>query len=224
MKKLKKLIIFAVLLSVFTFNSTIFASAASNKNPVIMVHGLGGSSTNFYMIQNYLVSKGWSRDQMTAVVLPTKTGDNILNSRAISNAVDKLLAQTGASKVDIIAHSMGGANSLYYITKMNGAQKVDKLVTLGGANRLVTSSAPSGVDVTSITGTADMIVASSLSKLNGANNISVPGVTHIGLLSNSKVNSLIEKALLNSESNQGSGSSDSNSGWNWPYFNWFSSK
>lgn len=220
MKKLKKLIIFAVVLSIFTFNSTLFASAASDRNPVIMVHGLGGSSTNFYMIKNYLVSKGWSKDQINAVVLPTKTGDNILNGRAISSAVDKLLAQTGASKVDIVAHSMGGANSLYYITKLNGAQKVDKLVTLGGANRLVTSTAPAGVTVTSITGTADMIVASSLSKLNGANNISVPGVTHIGLLNNSQVNALIEQALLGNTSNQGSGTS--NSGWSWPFSNWIS--
>lgn len=133
-----------------------------------------------------------------AVDLPDKVldvGNNAINSRVIDNYVNDVLQKTGKSKVDIVAHSMGGANSLYYITKLGGNAKVDKLVTLGGANGLVTSVAPEGVDVTSIYSLNDMIVNNYLSHLQGANNIRIYGVGHIGLLNNSNVNSLIVKAL-----------------------------
>lgn len=90
---------------------------------------------------------------------------------------------------------MGGANSLYYILNRGGSTKVDKLVTLGGANRLTTSSAPEGVEVTSIYSTSDTIVSPALSRLSGANNIQVSLVSHIGLLFNSRVNALIKTAL-----------------------------
>ena len=95
-----------------------------------------------------------------------------------------------------VAHSMGGANSLYYILNRGGIDKVDKLITLGGANRLTTSSAPRGVIVTSIYSTSDTIVSPLLSRLDGANNISVNLVSLIGLLYNSRVNALIKAALI----------------------------
>jgi len=201
-----------IIITFLTLNlsSTIFG--ASDKNPIVMVHGLGGSGSNFLSIQSYLSSEGWSKSEMSALNLPSKSVNNSLNANAISKEVDSLLSKTGASEVDIIAHSMGGANSLYYIKNMQASGKVDKLVTLGGANRLVTSTAPSGVDTTSITGTSDMIVTSSLSKLSGANNVSVTGVSHIALLSNSQVKSLIKSALSgDSSSNNETDSTDKSS-------------
>jgi triacylglycerol lipase len=90
---------------------------------------------------------------------------------------------------------MGGANSLYYINNLNGMSKVDRLVTLGGANKLVSSTAPNGIAVTSIYSSSDMIVTNYLSELKGANNIQISGVDHVSLLMNAKVNSLIVQAL-----------------------------
>jgi len=194
-------IVIAVLAINFTSMTSIFGAA--DKNPVILVHGLGGGAYNFVGIQSYLSGQGWSKDRMKALELPSKLGDNTSNGASISSAVDKMISSTGAKKVDIIAHSMGGANSLYYINNLKGSSKVDKLVTLGGANRLVTTKAPSGVAVTTISSSTDMIVnAALLSRLDGANNITINGVTHVGLLFSSNVNSLIKKAL-------GAASSDS---------------
>ncbi|OOM16119.1 esterase/lipase family protein [Clostridium saccharobutylicum] len=189
-----------VLMTVFTFGLCQVkpAYAKTEHNPVVFVHGLGGASYNFAFIENYLKTQGWSQDELFAVDLPDKVldvGNNAINSRVIDNYVNDVLQKTGKSKVDIVAHSMGGANSLYYITKLGGNAKVDKLVTLGGANGLVTSVAPEGVDVTSIYSLNDMIVNNYLSHLQGANNIRIYGVGHIGLLNNGNVNSLIVKAL-----------------------------
>ncbi|QOS82734.1 alpha/beta fold hydrolase [Paenibacillus sp. JNUCC31] len=171
------------------------ASAATARTPVVFVHGLTGSDSNFAAIKSYLRSQGWSNDELFAIDLPSKQGNQTLNSAAIARFVDNVLLETGHSKVHIVAHSMGGANSLYYILNRGGASKVDKLVTLGGANRLTTTSAPKGITVTSIYSTSDTIVSPLLSRLDGANNIQVSLVSHIGLLFNSRVNALIKTAL-----------------------------
>ncbi|ANY69389.1 esterase [Paenibacillus sp. BIHB 4019] len=171
------------------------ASAATARTPVVFVHGLGGSDSNFIYIESYLRSQGWSSNELFAIDLPSKQGNQLLNSAAISQFVDNTLSETGHTKVNIVAHSMGGANSLYYILNRSGASKVDKLVTLGGANRLTTTTAPTGIKVTSIYSTSDTIVSPALSRLDGANNIQISLVSHIGLLLNSQVNTLIKTAL-----------------------------
>ncbi|MEN8906200.1 MAG: alpha/beta fold hydrolase [Clostridiales bacterium] len=213
MKKIITLITIVILLvtiSVIALFSTLSISAATSQNPVIMVHGLTGSGSNFSSIESYLQQNGWDSSQMEALDLPSKMGDQTSNSAAIEKAVDNMLQKTGASEVDIVAHSMGGANSLYYIVNKNGADKVDKVVTLGGANGLTTSRVPAGIELTSITGTADTIVASSLSNISGADTISVPGASHIGLLTNSTVKKDIVD-ILSTTASSGNGDNQNNS-------------
>ena len=56
------------------------------------------------------------------------------NAQQISAAVDQLLKETGAEKVDIVAHSKGGLDSRYYISALGGYKKVNELVELGSPN------------------------------------------------------------------------------------------
>ncbi|GGH52614.1 lipase EstA [Paenibacillus silvae] len=200
MRKLKLLLMVCMsMVFIFTLpgmGQSLKASAATERTPIVFVHGLTGSDSNFALIERYLRGEGWSSDELFAIDLPSKAGNQLLNSAAISRFVDDVLRQTGHSKVHIVAHSMGGANSLYYILNRGGIDKVDKLITLGGANRLTTSRAPDGIRVTSIYSTSDTIVSPALSRLDGANNVSVNLVTHIGLLYNSRVNALIKAALI----------------------------
>jgi triacylglycerol lipase len=48
--------------------------------------------------------------------------------------VESLLASTGATKVDIVAHSMGCLNTRWYVKFLGGETKVDDWACLGGPN------------------------------------------------------------------------------------------
>ena len=55
---------------------------------------------------------------------------NIENALLLKNKIDEILTETGDTKVDIIAHSMGGLLAKRYIYD-NSADKVDKLIFIG---------------------------------------------------------------------------------------------
>ena len=52
----------------------------------------------------------------------------------MAQRVNEIKAATGAAKVDIITHSMGGLSSRYYIKNLGGAANVDDWVSLAGPN------------------------------------------------------------------------------------------
>ncbi|WP_445492653.1 esterase/lipase family protein [Niallia sp. 03133] len=190
----------AIIFSTFTIQPSISKAQTNDHDPVIYIHGAGGNSTNFYGIKNYLKKQGWSDNELYAIEMIDKTGNSINNARQLASYVDEVLKKTGKSKVDIIGHSAGGINSLTYILN-SGGSKVNDVVTLGSPNKFVTSKAPVGTDpnhkilYTSIYSTSDYVVPYRLSILQGAKNVQISGVGHMGIVLNSKVNELIEEGL-----------------------------
>ncbi|MDX8046857.1 alpha/beta fold hydrolase [Gracilibacillus sp. S3-1-1] len=201
MKSIKHSLLGIIILALLFFGIPITSAAQESDidfdKPVVLVHGIGGSSTNFYSIERKLRSVGYSRSDLFAINFTDRSGNNYRNSRQLRDYIDDVLRRTGADQVNIIAHSMGGSNTLRYLTQLGGVSKVDKVITLGGANRLGATSVPSGVDFTSIYSSSDLIVSTSLSRISGANNIHVYGVSHLGLLTNSRVQNLIVENLKN---------------------------
>ena len=57
------------------------------------------------------------------------------HARRVAAAVDALLAETGAERVDYVAHSMGGLAARYYIRHLGGASKLRRLVTIATPHR-----------------------------------------------------------------------------------------
>jgi triacylglycerol lipase len=56
------------------------------------------------------------------------------SSRQLADFVDRVLAETGAESVDIVAHSQGGTVSNHYLKFDGGDAKVSQLVTLGATH------------------------------------------------------------------------------------------
>lgn len=109
------------------------AAAAMTPDPVIIVEGTGSvepplPAADLDVLHDRLVADGY-----TVFVFPLPgqgLGDIGETSVALAPFVDQVLAQTGASRVDLIGHSQGGLVSRYYIKFLGGAPKVDSFVGL----------------------------------------------------------------------------------------------
>jgi triacylglycerol esterase/lipase EstA (alpha/beta hydrolase family) len=62
------------------------------------------------------------------------TGEIAASAQQLAAFVSKVLAATGAAKVDLVGHSQGGMMPRYYINFLGGSAVVDKLVALAPSN------------------------------------------------------------------------------------------
>ncbi len=100
------------------------------RYPIVLVHGLGMKDTFF------MKSWGWIdrilRVQGYTVYKSSVDGFGTVESNAkqLKEEIGKILEETGAEKVNIIAHSKGGLDAKYMIQQMDMAKQVASLTTL----------------------------------------------------------------------------------------------
>ena len=105
--------------------------------PVVLVHGTFGDSTNWAVDRPQLRAAGYCT---FAIDYGRRgTGEIAHSAQQLATFVDRVLAATGASKVDIVGHSQGGMMPRYYIKNLGGASKVDDLVGLAPSNHGTTT-------------------------------------------------------------------------------------
>lgn len=108
----------------------------STNYPVILVHGIG-------MRDDLGIVKYWSKipkvleKNGARVFLANQDAFNTHAENAVqlSERVLDILHQTGAQKVNLIAHSKGGLEARFMITKLGMADKVASLTTLASPHR-----------------------------------------------------------------------------------------
>ncbi len=98
-------------------------------NPVLLVHGYSCNGSCWNKVRRRLKKNGVA--QVFAIDLKPKLGDISDFAQQLSDRIDTVLETTGAAKLDIVAHSMGGIVSRYYLTVLGGEDKVGTLITLG---------------------------------------------------------------------------------------------
>ena len=184
-------------------------AAAAQRNPVVMVHGVNGSSANYKVMIQRLVADGWPKSLLFTIdFADPKWGCNLANAKTVQSVVKAVLVKTGQARVDLVAHSMGTLSTRYFIKNLGGHLLVDTYVTLGGMHQGLFPPCLSPLDVcvwkelcstgpfvtqlnkapatpgkcrwVSIYGTSDTTVPNASSKLTGAENIVLKGVTHSG--------------------------------------------
>lgn len=107
----------------------------ATKYPILLVHGVFFRDTKFF---NY-----WGRIPQELEVNGARiyygnqpSAASIAECAAIlRDRIDEILAETGAEKVNIIAHSKGGLDSRYAISLLGTADKVASLTTINTPHR-----------------------------------------------------------------------------------------
>jgi triacylglycerol lipase len=108
-------------------------STASHVDPVLFVHGYTSNAATWNTTIARFQADGWESNRLFAYTF-SSTQSNATVAQAVSQRVNEIKAATGAAKVDIITHSMGGLSSRYYIKNLGGAANVDDWVSLAGPN------------------------------------------------------------------------------------------
>jgi triacylglycerol lipase len=114
-------------------------AAAAARTPVVFVHGYTGSASNWTTAESVFRAGGYSSSELFAYEY-NSYGDNVTNARGLATFVDQVRSRTGAAKVDIVNHSMGGLVSLWYVKQLGGARYVSHLASLAGANHGTTAA------------------------------------------------------------------------------------
>ena len=103
------------------------------QSPVLFVHGWNSNGAIWGTMMERFVADGYPAVELFSWTYDTSRS-NAITAQALGAKVDEILAATGASKVDIITHSMGALSARYYIRNLGGGSKVDEFVSLGGPN------------------------------------------------------------------------------------------
>ncbi|WP_406143311.1 esterase/lipase family protein [Streptomyces sp. NBC_01012] len=109
------------------------ARPLSTSTPVVFVHGYTGNASNWVTARSVFQLKGWSGSDLFAYEY-NSYGNNISNAQGLATFVDDVKSRTGASKVAIVNHSMGGLVSQYYLKVLGGDSSVSHLASIAGAN------------------------------------------------------------------------------------------
>jgi triacylglycerol lipase len=122
-----------VVLATTLGTSTPTATAHTGADPILFVHGWDSSASAWNTMIDRFVAAGHPRNRMLAITYNSNQS-NVTIAGQVRDAVNSLRSSTGAAKVDIITHSMGGLSSRYYLKSMGGTAYVDDWVSLGGPN------------------------------------------------------------------------------------------
>jgi triacylglycerol lipase len=122
---------------------------AEHPRPVVLVHGTWGNAYDIWkdmapelaadgycvFALNYgeadLATKGGYRSTDPGTYA---TKDITASSVELADYVDAVLGATGAAKVDLVGHSQGGLLIRHWLKYHGGAEKAQKVVTLGATN------------------------------------------------------------------------------------------
>lgn len=102
-------------------------------DPIVFLHGFQSSGTIWGELISRLQADGWTDAPMFAWTYDSNQS-NATTAQQLSTKIDSLLTVTGAAKVDIIAHSMGGLPGRYYAKNLGGSSKIDAFVVLATPN------------------------------------------------------------------------------------------
>ena len=108
-------------------------SSPIHTRPVLLVHGIAHNASAFIQMKTKIQKRGWIH--VFTMNYSTLNRNLIEMADELSWQVDKVLEITGSPQIDIVAHSLGGIVSRYYMSSKAGQGKIKNLVTLGAPHK-----------------------------------------------------------------------------------------
>ena len=116
--------------------------SAAHPRPVVLVHGtFADMADSWQALSPLLVNHGYCVFALNYGAANGSDGFGVYGVGDIPKSagelgafVDRVLASTGAARVDLVGHSQGGMMPRYYLKNLGGASKVGTLVGLASSN------------------------------------------------------------------------------------------
>jgi triacylglycerol esterase/lipase EstA (alpha/beta hydrolase family) len=184
------------------------APARDGRIPVVLVHGYFSNRAFFRAMVGWLEARG-----VGPVFTPNYRSvfaSIEANSAELAIAIERIASQSGAARVVLVCHSMGGLIARHYLRE-HGCARVARLVTIASPHHGTVlasygigehsrqmrrdstflralgeseAASPPQVPATSVYTVHDNLVApQETSRLGWARNVAVSGVGHLGILS-----------------------------------------
>jgi pimeloyl-ACP methyl ester carboxylesterase len=190
-------------------------------HPVVLVHGAGHSPGAWRSLAPRLAGAGFSDLYAVRYTL----SESLLGiARDIDDVVTDALERSGADRVHLIAHSLGGVAVRVWHDLLGGSCSAAAVVTLGTPHvgsawaafpvlpaalrdltpgsellREATQAAVDRGNWTTIAGTFDVLVPPAMAHLAGSDVVDIPCVGHLGLLHSAEAGGHACFALLAAE-------------------------
>ena len=102
---------------------------AINPRPLLFVHGVIHNWSAFLSLKRRLTKLGW--ENLYTFNYGTVHNNVLQMVDLLGEKVDQVMRETGASQIDLVAHSLGGIVARTFMTLGEGRGKIHTLVTLG---------------------------------------------------------------------------------------------
>jgi triacylglycerol lipase len=192
----------------------------ARRNPILLVHGLMDTSHEMRKISSYLRDLGW---QVVDIDLTTNTGDTRLEilAQQVADLVERTFAPH--QQIDLLGFSMGGLVTRYYVQRLGGIDRVERLITISTPHRGTIAAnfstrtgclqmRPNSAFMTNLNRDVDrlnqlnftslwtpfdlIILPPSSSKLGIGKEMQIPALTHPWMISDRRTLQAIAEALV----------------------------
>lgn len=113
----------------FTVPAPFLPVASAPTRPVILVPGFSGQNVVYWNVLRRML-EGAGHPTFSISFPRAGLGDIRASAADLSGRVDEVRAVTGAPRVDLVGHSIGGLVVRYYVEHLGGADRVANAVTL----------------------------------------------------------------------------------------------
>ncbi|MFI5984971.1 esterase/lipase family protein [Streptomyces sp. NPDC051555] len=110
------------------------AAPVQQHVPVIFVHGYNADPGVWGALREDLRAAGYADSELFSWGYDTHQSVNEVLSDRFAAYVDQVRRQTGAARVDVVAHSFGSLVTRWYVKFGGGASVVDHWISLAGPN------------------------------------------------------------------------------------------